>query len=250
MINFLKNKLKTIDRKKTFKYLRIYEEILAFFYQDNLNKLAQIYRTDKWGTHFYTQHYHNHFKNIRFEKLNILEIGVGGFEDPLKGGNSLRMWKRYFPNSNIYSLDIHDKSFHQEKRIKIFQGSQVDFQFLDKVVSNMGEIDIIIDDGSHINEHVINTFEYLFPKLKTNGIYAIEDTQTSYFEEYGGDYKNLKNSKTMMNFFKDLIDSINSKEIKDKTMNYYDLNITQMHFYHNLIFVYKSENTEPSNLLV
>lgn len=249
MFNELKEKLRQIDKRKTFKYIRLYEEFFAFFNQDNLNKLAEIYRTDKWGTHFYTQHYNTHFQSRRFKKLNILEIGVGGYDDPLKGGNSLRMWKRYFPNSNIYSLDIEDKSFHQERRIKIFKGSQIDFEFLDKVVSEIGEIDIIIDDGSHINEHVINTFEYLYPKLKLGGIYAIEDTQTSYFESYGGDYKNISNQHTMMNFFKNMIDSLNSKEISGRELNFYDKHITQMHFYHNLIFIYKNLNDEPSNLL-
>ena len=59
------------------------------------------------------------------------------------------------------------------------------------------ELDIIIDDGSHINEHVIRTFQYLFPKLKPGGIYVVEDTQTSYRQDYGGDDKNLNNDKEL-----------------------------------------------------
>ena len=64
--------------------------------------------------------YQNHFKNFKFKNNNILEIGVGGYEDPYTGGNSLRMWKSYFPFSKIYALDIHEKSFLQENKIKIF----------------------------------------------------------------------------------------------------------------------------------
>ena len=42
-----------------------------------------------------------------------------------------RMWKRYFLNGQIFGLDIYDKSPQEENRIKIFKGSQVDFDFLD-----------------------------------------------------------------------------------------------------------------------
>ena len=138
---------------------------------------------------------------MRKKHLNLLEIGVGGEEDVYKGGNSLRMWKRYFPNGNIFSIDIFDKSIHEEKRIKIFRGDQTDASFLNDISNKIGDIDIIIDDGSHINNHVIKTFEILFPKLKDGGIYVVEDTQTSYWPEYGGSSFDLSSSFTIMNFF-------------------------------------------------
>jgi hypothetical protein len=52
--------------------------------------------------------------------------------------------------------------------------------------------DIIIDDGSHVNEHVITTFEYLLPILNNEGLYVIEDTQTAYWPEYGGSSHHLQ----------------------------------------------------------
>lgn len=115
---------------------------------------------------------------------------------------------------------------------------------MDSVANRIGEIDIIIDDGSHINEHVIETFKFLFPKLKNGGIYVIEDTQTSYWKDLGGDSENLNNPKTMMNFFKSLIDSLNSKEFEtsNQIKSYFDKKIISMHFYHNLIFIYKGNN--------
>lgn len=146
--------------------------------EDNdLTKLAIKYGTDKWGSHYYTQHYHMFFQHLRDQPIKFLEIGVGGYDDPNKGGESLRMWKEYFPKAEIYAIDIQDKSPLQEERIKIFKGSQVDDVFLDKVCKEVGEFDVIVDDGSHMNEHIIKTFQILFPKLKKNGIYAIEDLQ-------------------------------------------------------------------------
>ncbi|MFK7058789.1 CmcI family methyltransferase [Flavobacterium oreochromis] len=85
-----------------------------------------------------------------------------------------------------FSIDIYDKFKLQENRIKIYKGSQVDENLLKGICKEVGEFDLIIDDGSHINDHVIKTFEYLFPRLKKGGYYVIEDTQTSYWKEYGG----------------------------------------------------------------
>lgn len=79
------------------------------------------------------------------------------------------MWKKYFPFCDIYAIDIYDKSALQEKRIKIYQGNQTDEIFLMQVTIETGPLDIIIDDGSHINEHIIETFKMLFPALKDGG---------------------------------------------------------------------------------
>ncbi|MFY0714765.1 class I SAM-dependent methyltransferase [Seonamhaeicola sp. NFXS20] len=246
MLNTLKNNL-SYKQKLKIKYKIRY--LKAFLYPFNLSKIARIHKTDKYGYHFYTPHYQNHFKTYKFKRNTILEIGVGGYEDPYIGGNSLRMWKSYFPFSKIYALDIYDKSFLQEKRIKIFKGSQVDYDFLDEIIKETGEPDIIVDDGSHVNEHVIKTFKHLFPKLKKGGIYVVEDTQTSYWEGYGGDSTNFDNKNTICGFFKSLIDCLNNEEfiIENYQKTYYDKHIISMHFYHNMIFIYKGDNDELSN---
>ncbi|AEG99969.1 class I SAM-dependent methyltransferase [Lacinutrix sp. 5H-3-7-4] len=249
MINNLKNKFSEKQRLK-FKYkLRAYK---ALFFPFNLSKIARIHKTDKFGYHFYTPHYQTHFSKYKFKRNTILEIGVGGYAEPFIGGNSLRMWKSYFPFSKIYSLDIYDKSFLEERRIKIFQGSQVDILFLDKITKETGDFDLIIDDGSHINEHVIESFKYFFPKLKKGGIYVVEDTQTSYWEDYGGNSTNLDSKHTIYGFFKSLIDGLNNEEflIDGYKKTYYDKHIISMHFYHNMIFIYKGDNDEKSNYVI
>jgi len=249
IIRYIKSKLSLHIRKKLKKQLN---DIQAYAYRNNLTKLGYIYGTDKVGEHFYTGHYQTHFKKFRSKKINLLEIGVGGMKNPLQGGESLRMWKKFFPLAKIFSIDIYDKSALQEKNIKIFKGNQVDKDFLEDVCNEIGEIDIVIDDGSHMNEHVIESFKILFPKLKDGGIYVVEDTQTSYWEHYGGDSKDLNNPNTMMNFFKSLTDSLNNQEfiIPNYKQTYFDKKIVSMHFYHNLIFIYKGNNDEKSNIVV
>lgn len=246
---FLKKRLSEYSRWKLRMFIG---NLMGIFLGSNLNITGKLYGTDKIGKHSYTQHYMTHLKKYRYKNINLLEIGVGGNEHPVFGGQSLRMWKKYFPFGKIFGLDIYDKSAIQENRIKIFKGNQADENFLSEVTAQIGEIDIIIDDGSHINQHVIATFDYLFPKLKDGGIYIIEDTQTSYWDQFGGDSKDLNNPNTIMNYFKSLTDSLNNQEflIPYYRQNYFDKKIVSMHFYHNQIFIYKGDNNEKSNMVV
>lgn len=219
--------------------------------RDNLIDLAIRYGTDKWNCHWYVRHYQRHFRHLRRKRLKLLEIGVGGYGSPRQGGASLRMWKEYFPHAMIYGIDIYDKKALEEDRIRIFQGSQDDPSFLGEVVGETGALDIVIDDGSHINEHVIKSFNFLFPHLSDESIYVVEDTQTSYWRNFGGSSTDLDNRDTTMGYFKSLIDGLNYEEFTRPgyVPTYFDTHITGMSFYHNLVFIFKGSNTEGSNLV-
>ncbi|MFD2828764.1 class I SAM-dependent methyltransferase [Leeuwenhoekiella polynyae] len=246
-------KIKTqIPKAWRYKVKSYYNSLRINLNSKNLDRLGSYYGTDKFGTHFYTKHYSQHFHKFRSENLKLLEIGVGGYNNPNKGGESLRMWKRYFRHASIFGLDIYDKSNLEEKRIKIYQGSQVDFVFLNRMLKEIGSLDIIIDDGSHLNEHVIETFNFLFEKLNPGGIYVIEDVQTSYWPKFGGCLDRNTSEVTIMTYFKSLVDGLNYAEFIDPKSepSYFDLNILSMHFYHNMIFIYKGANTEKSNFLI
>lgn len=229
--------------------------VYSLLYGNNLRRLAVAFGTDKEGSHFYARHYQHHFHHLRRNKLNLLEIGIGGYQKPKSGGESLRMWKAYFPKGNIFGIDIYDKTHHDEKRIKTFKGSQTDEEYLRRVVAEVGGIDIVIDDGSHYNDHVIKTFKILFPLLSDRGIYVIEDLQTSYWDEIMGEKWGGSNDRkaehTSMSFLKSLVDGLNYEEfaVNEYVPTYFDKNIVSMHFYHNLAFIYKGANNEGSNVL-
>lgn len=215
-------------------------------YRDDLTKLATLYETDKWGYHWYMQHYQRYFEPLRKKPLNILEIGVGGEEDPRNGGQSLRTWKRFFPKARIVGIDIHDKRHFSEPRIDVRICDQTDAAGLRKLSEEYGGFDIIIDDGSHLNEHVIGTFHVLFPLLRPNGIYSIEDTQTSYWPSFGG---GLGRPDTMLNFFKSLTDGLNYMEYSaEPGPDDFERNIVEVAFFHNLVIIRKGRNDEKSNL--
>lgn len=217
-------------------------ECRAFAHSSELSQLALIYGTDKWGSHWYTQHYQRYFANWRKRRLNILEIGVGGYEDLSYGAQSLRMWKRFFPKSQIVGIDFYDKSHLSEHRIDVLQCDQTDARRISEISQRYGGFDIIIDDGSHRNEHVIQTFNILFPLLKTQGFYCIEDLQTAYWPTWGA-----VSGNTSMDLLRSLTNCVNHAERPLYKPNYFDRNITEIAFFHNLCIIRKEPNTETTN---
>lgn len=227
------------------------QNLSSIFNGFDLASLARKYQTDKSGGHAYAGIYQHYFRRFKFKRIKLLEIGIGGYEAAYAGGGSLRMWRRYFPFAMVYGIDIHDKTPHQERRIHTFRGSQSDTDFLRQLASYVGELDIIIDDGSHHSSDVIASFKALFPQLKSGGLYVIEDTQTSYWEACGGSSTNLRLETTTMNFFKARIDGLNYREfmLEQYEPTPFDEQIKSLHFYHNMIVVEKGDNTEESNVL-
>lgn len=229
----------------------LFRRLKAKLYARDLVKLALLFESDKWNTHWYARHYQHHFGSLRRKPVKLLEIGIGGYDDPRAGGASLRMWKAFFPNGRIYGLDKYDKSFLKESRIQTFCGDQRDADFLRRMASQIGPLDIVVDDGSHINRDVIQSFNVLFPLMADKGIYVVEDTQTAYWSQFGGDSRDSEN-QTSMRMFKALADGLNYEEFirPGYVPTYFDEHIVSLHFYHNLVFVYKGLNQEGSNMVV
>ena len=145
-----------------------------------LQLLGEKYGTDKAGHKYdgigYLDYYDRHFSNIRYDVKTFVEIGV-------LGGKSLRMWEEYFPNAIIYGIDINPScKGYESDRIKIFIGNQNSESFLIDIANKIGNIDILLDDGSHITKHQISTYNILYPLLNSGGFYVIEDLGNSYEE--------------------------------------------------------------------
>lgn len=240
VIERIKHSLSSAQRRKLW---RLALHVQAIGRTSDLSFLARLYGTDKWGSHYFTQHYQRYFGNWRTRPLRILEIGVGGYSDVSDGAASLRMWKRYFPNSQIVGIDLYDKSALSEHRIQILQCDQTDSEKLTDISNRYGPFDIVIDDGSHLNEHVIQTFHVLFPLLNTPGYYAIEDLQTAYWPSWGG-----IRGRSSMDYLKSLIDGLN--HVENPTLGeptYFDTHIAEIAFFHNLCVIRKNLNDEPAN---
>lgn len=170
------------------------------YFQNNTDK-----KITKW-THYFPV-YEKHFGPLRENPIKILEIGI------LNGG-SLQMWKKYFhPDSTIVGIDINPNcKQHEENGVHVRIGDQSDPQFLQELIDEFGEFDLVIDDGSHQVSHVNKTFQFLYPKISKNGMYFIEDTHAAYWPDtHGG---GLTVPESIINVSKNLIDRLNAEHTK------------------------------------
>ena len=149
----------------------------------------------------YFQAYEEIFKEYVGKKITFVEIGV------LHGG-SLFMWKEYFgSNARIIGIDLNPKAKELEKEgFEIYIGSQSDKNFWENFYSKVGKIDILLDDGGHVNDQQIITLSESVNNINDGGIIMTEDVHTSYFKKFGNPSK-----YSYINYSKFLIDVVNSR---------------------------------------
>ena len=162
-----------------------------------LTQIGNETKTDKATYHNFTEFYDRYFSSLRNESLKILEIGI--FK-----GESLKMWKEYFPNSEIYGLDINNLKHLEEDRIFVEQADQTDINRMNNVFSNV-KFDIIIDDGGHSMYQQQLTLISMLHRLKRGGYFIVEDLHTSL--EYHHFYNNDPSKRTAL----ELIENFENK---------------------------------------
>lgn len=184
------------------------KDTLRIDYKSNkseLCELGRIYDTDKSSQrdnpidirycHPYTIFYEGIFRAIKNDHLKIAELGI------LDGG-SLRMWRDYFTNSEIYGFD-NDRNlitnFKNSHRITL---NHIDVTDKDNIVQSLKSLnctfDIIIDDTTHRLEDQIKIIKNAYQYLRPGGVLIIEDIFKSTREN---DYINpLKN---ILEYFSD-----------------------------------------------
>lgn len=159
--------------------------------------------TDKVLHHGYHFFYPRFLEGMREDRFRMLEIGYGD-------GASARFWERYFPNAEVFVMDIGVSGLHS--RHEVFLGDQSSLIDLERISDRLGSTRFIIDDGSHQPNHQYDTFEYLFNVLlEPGGVYIIEDIECNYWrsdsEVYGYKVGNFNTVRKTT----ELIDRINSE---------------------------------------
>ena len=197
-LGFFKNKLNKLSISNYFKecdgiYIKkeYYEQC-----QNNrsLKEIAEYFildKCEKYG-HNYIPVYSKWLDSIRDNIKNIFEIGIGSIENGqmiqmlkynYKTGNSLRAWKEYCKNANVYGIDIFKEGLFEEPRIKTYVCDQSNPEQLNKLMDKLNvTMDLILDDGSHVIEHQVISFIALEKYLSIDGIYIIEDIWNKNFE--------------------------------------------------------------------
>ena len=124
--------------------------------------------TDKETVHSYGRVYDNLFEKMLDKQINILEIGV-------QDGGSILAWNECFTNADIIGVDIDTSKFKNPFNASLGKVWLIQGNILDVKLHH--NFDIIIHDGSHILEEVVDSFKELYPNLNQGGIYIIEDVQ-------------------------------------------------------------------------
>ena len=92
-----------------------------------LKELAAQYKeTDKLGLGYIEEFYETLFTHKKDSIENLLEIGV-------RSGQSLLLWNDFFPNAQIFGIDVEDftdQRVAQESRIKFFKQDAYSSDFL------------------------------------------------------------------------------------------------------------------------
>lgn len=135
--------------------------------------------------HRFGHMYAEYFDPIKYDKVAFLEIG-------LRGGDSIALWRNFFPNARIYGLDKGQffqgfRSHAGDENVKIFVGDQANATFLrqmkEVIRREVGSLDFLIDDGGHTMRQQQTSLIELLPIVKPGGYYFIEDLETSYYEK-------------------------------------------------------------------
>ena len=182
---------------------------------NSMLQYGQLSNTDKVTHHEYHKYYEPVLKPYYNSHGSIVEIGLGT-------GQSLPMWQNLFKHAHIYGVDKEYENSGND-RYTIYKGDQSSVNDLNDLRKSLTDKNVffINDDGSHIPEHQLLTFNTLFPILKEGGIYIIEDIETSYWTK--GECYNYKtrygykHPDSIVEIFKDASDIMNREFIVDKT---------------------------------
>lgn len=155
--------------------------------RSSLASLIEKYGSDKVKSK-YSEYYEPLFNPLQDSVYKVLEIGIGTLKPEYPSsfvgnpshyshytpGGSLRAWRDYFLNAEIFGIDIADDCSIREDRITTFIFSSLDSYTANRTFED-DTFDIIIDDGLHTALGQQQTLENFFKKLKLGGLYIIED---------------------------------------------------------------------------
>lgn len=121
--------------------------------------------------------YSIYIQDLRKKRVRLLEIE--------NGCGSSALWRDLLPNLRSVYLEFNEICAEgmSPKADWLIYGNQNQLKPI-KMVSKLGPYDIIVDHGGRMPRQQINSLLHLWPTLRNNGIYAIENNppKTSYVD--------------------------------------------------------------------
>jgi SAM-dependent methyltransferase len=129
----------------------------------------------KWEMYFPI--YDRYLSRFRGTQPAFLEIGMGH-------GGSMQIWQQYFEAGSILvGVDINPACLsYPYSNVEVVIGDQGSDAFWLNFLMGRS-FDVILDDGSHFNDHIATTLLACWPFLNDGGVYLIEDTHGCYIHD-------------------------------------------------------------------
>lgn len=162
-----------------------------------VTSIGKLSGSDKFLHHGYDRFYPGFFGSYDGSG-SIVEIGYGD-------GKSIRFWKELYPAAFLYIFDRDVEHVGDGFNVsKLDQSSAGQLSKAQDFLSDK-DVKLILDDGSHIPDHQLITFNHLFSVLRPGGVYIIEDIECSYWRNrdcYGYPTRyGLKSQRSLINNF-------------------------------------------------
>ncbi len=151
--------------------------------------------TDK-GVHTYMPIYERFLGPISDRPLRVLEMGIDH-------GRSLVFWLKMLPYAEIHAIDLMECKEISDPRLTLYQRFQQDPAIA--LLFEPESLDVIIDDAGHEAPWQRASVNILWPCLKQDGLYFIEDILTDAypreFANWQGDVDYLYGEKNCRNLY-------------------------------------------------
>lgn len=151
----------------------------------SLVQLVDNSRTDKNTVHSYLPLYQQLLVSKKETAKNVLEVGIGVWNQGFTNGGSIKLWHDYFINATVHALDIcpleevWDGIKNNEKIILHTSSNAYDKDFFTTTFLNKNiKCDFMLDDGPHNLESMINFIQLYSQIMTDDGILIIEDVQS------------------------------------------------------------------------
>ena len=155
----------------------------------SLRDKFKFYGSDKGSNNGYWPVYTLLLEKYIDKNIRLLEIGLGTNNPKLiscmdhryKCGGSLRAFRDYLPNANVFGGDVDRNCLFNEERIRTCYVDQLDYETFNSLHSNFDnkKFDFIIDDGLHSITANLGTLIFAMQNINNGGTIVIEDIPVS-----------------------------------------------------------------------
>jgi hypothetical protein len=185
----------------------------------------------KWVNYFPV--YDELFSKFKGCPVTFIEIGV------LHGG-SLFMWREFLgEKARIIGVDLNPEALKWNSfGFEIYIGDQENSQFWNDFYKQVGQFDILLDDGGHTNSQQIQTVRCALPYARSESVIVVEDTQTSFLADFGN-----PSGGSVVEYVKGLVDSIarRNPEIPEKELEI-SKNIHSLQFFESILAIHTRDD--------